>query len=83
MHYSDSFINTFYSCYIFRRMYVIITFITNYINFNATQQATRRKPLDCYVHTSKHVGAVECINKLSKFSNFWYIVEIQTTQYNY
>jgi hypothetical protein len=39
--------------------------ITNYINFNVTQQDTQRNLPDSDVHTSKHVGAVESINKSS------------------
>jgi hypothetical protein len=37
--------------------------ITNYIKFNITQQDTQRKLRDNYVHMSRHVGTVECINK--------------------
>jgi hypothetical protein len=41
-------------------------YIKIYINFNVTQQDTQRKLPDGDVHTSKHVGAVECISKLSE-----------------
>jgi hypothetical protein len=36
--------------------------MSNYITFNVTQQDTKRKFPDDEVHTSKHVGAVECIS---------------------
>jgi hypothetical protein len=44
----------------------ILTYITNYIYFNVTQQDTQRKLPDDDVHTSKHVGTVEFVNTLSE-----------------
>jgi hypothetical protein len=43
--------------------------------FNVTQQNTQKKAPDDDVHTSKHVGAVECINKLSEQCICWLIVQ--------
>jgi hypothetical protein len=40
--------------------------ITNSINSNVTQDDTQRNLPDDDVHTSKHVGAVEWVNKLSE-----------------
>jgi hypothetical protein len=55
----------------------ILTYITNYINFNITQQDTQRKLPDDEVHTPKHVAAIECVNKLSEKCNCWLIVHTE------
>jgi hypothetical protein len=61
-----------------------LKYITKYINVNVTQQDTQRKLPDDDVHLSKHVEAVECINKLSEWCICWFIVhtEQKNARYN-